>query len=43
LQAARRWEFGAAKVGNRSVPSEWILRFEFERTTTKVFPVQATP
>ena len=43
LQAARRWEFGAAKVDNRSVPSEWILRFEFERTATKVFPVQATP
>jgi TonB family protein len=43
LQAARRWEFRAAKVDNRSVPSEWILRFEFERTATKVFPEQATP
>jgi serine/threonine-protein kinase len=43
LQAARRWEFGAAKVDNRSVPSQWILRFEFERTATKVFPVRATP
>jgi TonB family protein len=43
LQAARRWEFRAAKVDNRSVPSAWILRFEFERTATKVFPVQAIP
>jgi len=43
LQAARQWEFGAAKVDNRYIPSEWILRFEFERTATKVFPVQTAP
>jgi TonB family protein len=43
LQAARRWEFGPAKVDGRYVPSEWILRFEFTKTATKVFPVQAAP
>jgi len=43
LQAARRWEFGPAKVDGRYVSSEWILRFEFGRTATKVFPVQVAP
>lgn len=43
LQAARRWSFWPAKVNGRNVPSEWILRFEFERTATKVHPVQAAP
>src|SRR5713101_4739791 len=41
LQAAQRWEFAPAKVDGRDVPSEWILRFEIERTGTRVFPVQA--
>jgi TonB family protein len=43
LQAARRWRFVPAKVDGRNVSSEWILRFEFERTTTKVLPVRAAP
>lgn len=43
LQAARRWKFWPAKVDGRYVPSEWILRFEFERSTTRVRPVQAAP
>lgn len=43
LQAARRWSFWPAKVDGRNVSSEWILRFEFERTATKVHPVQAAP
>jgi TonB family protein len=43
LQVARRWEFAPAKVAGRYVSSEWILRFEFGRTATKVFPVQAAP
>jgi TonB family protein len=43
LQAARRWEFVPAEVNGRSIPSEWILRFEFESTATKVFPVRAAP
>jgi TonB family protein len=43
LQAARRWEFRPAEVDGRNVSSEWILRFEFERTATKAFPVPAAP
>ncbi len=43
LQTARRWRFRPAKVDGRNVSSEWILRFEFERTATKVFPVPAAP
>jgi TonB family protein len=41
LQAAQRWEFAPAKVDGRNVSSEWILRFEFEGTGTRVFPVPA--
>jgi len=43
LQVARRWEFRPAEVDGRCVSSEWILRFEFDRTATKAFPVQAAP
>ena len=43
MDAARRWEFAPAKVDGREVASEWILRFEFGRTETRVLPVQATP
>jgi len=41
LQAARRWKFVPAKVDGRNISSEWILRFEFERTETRVLPVRA--
>ena len=43
LKAARRWKFSPAKVDAASVPSEWILRFEFGRTATKVVPARAAP
>ena len=41
LGAARRWQFVPAKAGGQNVPSDWILRFEFSRTDTKVFPMPA--
>jgi TonB family protein len=40
LQAARRWKFVPAKADGRDIASAWILRFEFGRTGTKVFPVR---
>ena len=40
LQAARRWKFSPAKIDGRNVSSEWILRFQFERTGTKVLPAR---
>ena len=41
LEAAQRWEFAPAKLDGRNVSSEWVLRFEIERTGTRVFPVPA--
>jgi TonB family protein len=43
LQAARRWEFTPPEVNGRSVPSEWVIRFEFSQADTKAFPKQVTP
>ena len=43
LRAARRWKFTPTKIDSRNVSSEWILRFQFERTATRVIPVQASP
>jgi len=43
LQAARRWKFRPTKIDSQNVSSEWILRFQFERTGTRVVPVQASP
>ena len=39
LQAAQRWEFTPAKLNGHPVSSEWVLKFEFARTETNVFPV----
>ncbi len=43
MQAARRWEFVPAKVNGQYASSEWVLRFQFQRTAIKVLPVQAAP
>lgn len=43
LQAARHWKFRATKMNGQDLPSEWILRFQFERTATRVLPVQVAP
>ena len=43
LQAAKRWEFEAPVVDGRKVSSEWVLRFVFTSTETKVIPAQAVP
>ncbi len=43
LNAARRWEFVPPKVDGRYVSSEWVLKFEFERTATRARPAQAAP
>lgn len=40
LQAARRWKFRPKQLDGQNVSSAWLLRFQFERTATKVFPVQ---
>jgi TonB family protein len=43
LQAARRWQFSTPDAGGHSVPSEWLIRFEFSPAGDKAFPKQTTP
>lgn len=43
LKAARSWEFNSPEVGGHSVPSEWLIRFEFSQSGVKAFPKQTAP
>jgi len=43
VQAAKRWDFAPAKVADQRVPSEWLVRFDFRQTDTKVLPSQTKP
>ena len=43
MQVARRWVFTPPQVDGHNAPSEWLLRFEFSPTATKVFPTQTNP
>jgi TonB family protein len=43
LAATTRWKFFPPTAGGRNVASEWILRFDFSNSGTKVRPSQATP
>jgi len=43
LQAAHRWDFAPAKVDGHAVASNWLVRFEFTPSITKVQPSQSTP
>jgi TonB family protein len=43
LAAARRWRFSPAQVNGQPSASEWILRFQFGRTSTQVSPTETTP
>jgi TonB family protein len=43
LAAARRWKFNPAQLDGRATSSEWILRFQFRRTGTEVFPAEIKP
>jgi TonB family protein len=38
LAAARRWKFRPAGEGDQGAAREWLLRFQFERSGTKVNP-----
>jgi TonB family protein len=38
LQAAQRWKFTPAQSGAAEASREWLLRFEFGSTETRVFP-----
>jgi TonB family protein len=43
VQAARQWDFTPAKVSGQPVPSEWLVRFDFTPTDTKVLPSETKP
>ena len=43
LTAARRWRFSPAEVNGKPSPSEWVLRFQFGRTSTEVSPAETNP
>lgn len=43
LEAARQWKFAPAKATDHEFSKEWILRFEFFRTNTKVVPERSFP
>jgi TonB family protein len=43
VQAAKRWDFTPTKIADQPVPSEWLLRFDFTPSDTKVLPTQTTP
>jgi TonB family protein len=43
VNVSRRWTFTPPQVNGQNVASEWQLRYEFSRGTTKVFPTQTNP
>jgi TonB family protein len=43
IKAAKRWQFSAPEVNGHSVPSQWLLHFEFSPSTTTVRPAQVSP
>ena len=43
LNGARRWQFTSPEINGHSVPSEWLIRFEFSQSGTKAFPKQTAP
>ncbi len=43
LDAAKKWDFGPAKIDGHAVPSEWLLHFDFTPTGTKVTPLPTKP
>jgi TonB family protein len=43
VQAARQWDFTPAKISGQPVPSDWLVRFDFTPTDTKVLPSETKP
>jgi TonB family protein len=43
VQAAKQWDFTPAKISGQPVRSEWLVRFDFSPTDTKVLPSQTKP
>jgi TonB family protein len=43
LAAARGWKFNPPQVHGRAAASEWVLRFQFRKTSAEVLPSEKNP
>jgi TonB family protein len=43
LQAAKNWDFAPAKLDGHNVASDWVIKFHFTQSDTKVFPSEERP
>lgn len=43
VEAAHGWVFNSPEVDGRSVPSEWLIRFEFTPSGVRAYPRQISP
>lgn len=43
LAAAQRWKFTPARVDGKATASEWLLRFQFGRSSMQVLPSEIKP
>jgi len=43
IAAARSWKFKPPQVNGQAAASEWILRFQFGRSSTQVFSTETSP
>jgi TonB family protein len=43
LDAARRWKFNPPQAEGQPEASEWLLRFQFGRGSTQVYPTEVRP
>jgi TonB family protein len=42
MDAAQKWKFKPAESGGQSVPSDWILDFQFKQSGVEVTPTRAS-
>jgi TonB family protein len=43
LAAARSWKFNPPQLDGQATTSEWVLRFQFKRTSVQVVPAEVKP
>jgi TonB family protein len=43
MAAAQRWKFRPPQIDGHAADSEWLLRFQFGRTSIEVFPEEVKP
>ena len=43
MTAARHWKFNPPQVDGKASSSEWVLRFQFGRTSTQILPTEIKP